>query len=433
MRKLFIRIYLTLFTAMFLSLVIGITVLLVSSGFEMSQSEKQYSKASHRYLLSEVEKNPGLPIDKIIKKVQPFISYDLSWVPLSELSIDEDDLQLLENGEPLFDFEFAASTAYVWVYWPLLEREGVVLYQRTQETGISDKVFIISLIVVGLLVLPISIFLFLHPIGKQLVELTRYVRRYAQGELSERLSLEGSKPFIEFAADLNTMADQIEKQMNNQHTMSNAISHELKTPLTRLRMENDMAQMTDNHDDLKDYVTSVAEDLEQLEKLIKSILTLARYTHKSQQLELDAVDLRALLRQVVEQYVGQDVEIQLNIKDDIVVESNSDGLSHILINIIGNAVRYTHKQVCISASIFDGFCHLYIDDDGPGIPEDQRKNIFNAFSLLDDSRSRDLGGTGLGLAIVDAIAQKINCEVIVGESTFGGARFEVILSYKHQE
>lgn len=427
MRRLFIRVYLILSAAMLISFFIILTALLVSSGLEMSKYESHYSKASHNYLISEVDKYPNLEMDDIIKKVQPYISYDISWIPMSELSLNESQMDKIKEGYPLTDVWYSISSDHVGVFWYVPSKNGVVLYQRAQETNVSNKGTILAIGLAGLLVLPLSALIFLRPIGKQLVEFTHYVRRYAQGILTDRIPLEGSKPFIELAVDINTMADRLEKQINNQLIMSNAISHELKTPLTRLRMGNDLVQTVDNHEELKKYVESVAEELDQFEKLVKSILTLARYTHKSKQLIMESIDLNSLLRQVIEQFTNKNIEIKNTIEDTILVESNSDGLSHILINIIGNAACYTNEQVIVSVSMANGYGHLFIDDDGPGIPKEQRQKIFTPFSLLDDSRSKEQGGTGLGLAIVEAIAEKINCKVIVGDSDIGGARFDLRL------
>lgn len=428
MQTLFWRTYLILGLTLLVSIAILSTFLINSYYQEAVRDEQGFTQSPHRLLLRELKNNPTVSPQSLLEQWQPFLSYRLHWHDWNELALDPKELDLLTSNQPLVKVNYDFSQDHITSYWPVAEPSGVISYHRTYDTSGQNRAFNSAILIIAIITLPAAIFFLLYPIAKVLQQISIGVKQFAEGDLTKRLTLKAPKPFLDLSQDLNSMANQLQKQMEEQVVMSHAISHELKTPLTRLRMENDLALMTEDTNELIEYVNQVTTELDQLEDLVESILTLAKYTHSNRPLEMNNFDLMPLLHQILERFKANPVTLNANNLESLTVHSDIGGLTHLLINLISNAVRHAQKQVEVTIETGDKLIALHIDDDGPGIPEAEREQIFLPFARLDKSRSRDSGGTGLGLAIVRVIADKLSATVTTTSSpTFGGARFSVVL------
>ena len=214
------------------------------------------------------------------------------------------------------------------------------------------------------------------------------------------------------------------------------VSHELKTPLTSVRgyvetlLDGAIKDQTNNVRFLK----KIEFHVERLSHIVVDLLSLARIESQQDSLELVPVDWQPIIHEGLRQREKQIQEKSLKVSVDqldgsLSVLGDSDGLEHIVGNLLDNAVKYTPERgsICVRLSRDESSARVEVDDTGIGIPAADRKKIFQRFYRVDKARSRELGGTGLGLAIVKHLVQAMNGEIDVRSEEGKGSCFTVKL------
>jgi signal transduction histidine kinase len=216
----------------------------------------------------------------------------------------------------------------------------------------------------------------------------------------------------------NQMQERLRRFVDDRTQMIAAISHDLGTPITRLRLRAEFIE------DVGEQKKMLA-DLDDMEKMVSSALSLAR---DESSCEPDAmVDLRTLLQRVCDDKAddGQDVLLDAG-EDPVPLSCRSAALRRALTNLIDNAAKYGHRARVSLRNTLEGV-RIRIDDDGPGIPEDLHEEVFKPFRRLEASRSRETGGTGLGLTVARTIIRAHGGDLVLTNRSEGGLRVDVRL------
>jgi signal transduction histidine kinase len=222
------------------------------------------------------------------------------------------------------------------------------------------------------------------------------------------------------AAVFNDMASQLHEQFEARGLMMAAISHDLRTPLARLRLR--LEQLDPGA--LKDRCVA---DVQEADHMISSVLNTLRLSHQASAPQ--RVDMRALLQSLADDGVdqGQAVSFEfLPLEHPAVVLADTSDLQRVVGNLVGNAVRHGGSARVSLAEAGDRLL-VRVDDDGPGIPEDELESVFQPFYRVDASRSRQTGGTGLGLYIARDLARRHGGELSLSNRREGGLRAELSL------
>lgn len=245
--------------------------------------------------------------------------------------------------------------------------------------------------------------------------------------LGERLPRPRTGDEVErLTATLNAMLDRLDEGARRQREFVSDASHELRTPLAAIRAELEVSLAHRGADDWQGVAGRLLEDHRRLDRLTGDLLMLARtedstVSRRAESVRLDEVvagELRAVSRAEVVASLGQPVEVT-----GVVAE-----LARLARNLLDNADRHSGGRVEVCVGIVGGRAVFSVDDDGPGIPAEQRARVFERFVRLGDgSRARGDGGVGLGLAMVRGIARRHGGDVTVTASPLGGAHFEVQL------
>jgi len=207
------------------------------------------------------------------------------------------------------------------------------------------------------------------------------------------------------------MRERIKRQITQRTQMLAGVSHDLRTPLTRMKLQLALLEETAEIRELRSNVV-------EMERMVDEYLAFARGEGSEAPVE---TDVAALLADVADGVRGKAAAITLDVDGDLVVPVKPNALKRCVSNIVNNAVRYG-ETVSIAASRRDGVIEIVVDDNGPGIPEDQREAVFRPFLRLDESRSPDMAGVGLGLTIARDIAHGHGGEIILGDAPKGGLR-----------
>ncbi|MEO3775156.1 HAMP domain-containing sensor histidine kinase [Micromonospora sp. B9E7] len=214
------------------------------------------------------------------------------------------------------------------------------------------------------------------------------------------------------AVTLNGMLDRLESARIRQRAFVSDAAHELRSPLTNIRTELEVAQRLADRTDWTAVTGNLLADTDRLSRLVDDLLLLARLDEAPPGRGVGPVELGALLAEVAARYPSSPVRVTPP-ASPLWTTGNADELRRVLANLVDNAVRHAYGSVVLAAEAAStvgsdaGAYHLVtVTDDGPGIPVADRERVFDRFTRLDDGRARDDGGAGLGLAIVRELVRR---------------------------
>ncbi|MDR7113041.1 signal transduction histidine kinase [Microbacterium trichothecenolyticum] len=228
------------------------------------------------------------------------------------------------------------------------------------------------------------------------------------------------------ASTMNRMLDRLDAAATAQRRFVSDASHELRSPLATIRQHAELAQLHAEATSVDDFAGVVHDEGLRMQELVDALLLLARLDERAA-LQRDEVDLDDLALAEVKRLRTGGVAVDASGVHAARVRGDARLLGRLLRNLADNAARHARSAIAIGVIERDGQVLLTVDDDGAGIPGDERERIFERFVRLDEARARDAGGSGLGLAIVRAIANAEGGSVRVEDSPLGGARFAVAL------
>ena len=207
------------------------------------------------------------------------------------------------------------------------------------------------------------------------------------------------------AITLNGMLERLERANARQRAFVADAAHELRSPLASVRTQVEVTRAHPGPAEWDETAEGVLADVERMARLFDDLLLLARLDARtSPRRAAGAVDAGALVAAAVAGATGRRVPVAGEVSGDVRVAADPDGLRRVLRNLVDNAVRHAATSVCVTAARVGDVVELAVEDDGPGVPEEDRELVFERFTRLDDARSRDAGGSGLGLAIVRDLA-----------------------------
>jgi signal transduction histidine kinase len=225
------------------------------------------------------------------------------------------------------------------------------------------------------------------------------------------------------------MADRMQRLIHSHRELTGAVSHELRTPIARLRFRVDMLAEPLNDTDRERHLSAMRKDILELEELVSESLSYSRLDRERPELVLETVRLddwlRDLLVELEEELLAVKVSLQSDRGAEREVELDSRLMGRAVKNLLRNAHRHAANRICLSAYCEEGEAGIRVEDDGTGVPEQERERIFAPFARLDAARDRESGGVGLGLAIVSQIARWHGGKVWVEDSDLGGACFVI--------
>ncbi|CUW37193.1 putative Signal transduction histidine kinase [Magnetospirillum sp. XM-1] len=240
--------------------------------------------------------------------------------------------------------------------------------------------------------------------------------RFGKGQDVGDFKPEGAREVRQAAQAFNLMKSRIQRQIQQRTEMLAGVSHDLRTPLTRMKLQ--LAIMGD-----MDGRAELEEDIAEMERMVEGYLAFARGEGSEQP---EPTDLPGLVDEVVSRFRRQGAVIDLHHEGEIVMPLRPDSLSRALGNLIGNAIRYG-GHVWVRVGLRGEVAEVLVDDDGPGIPADRREEVFKPFTRLESSRNSGTGGVGLGLTIARDIVRTHGGDVVLEDSPLGGLRARVRL------
>ena len=239
---------------------------------------------------------------------------------------------------------------------------------------------------------------------------------FGKGRDNPLFKPEGASEVRQAAMAFLSMRDRIQRQINQRTDMLSGVSHDLRTPLTRMKLALEM-KFDQN------FIHNLKEDITEMERMLAAYLAFARGEGDE---ILSLTDLSAILSDVVISARRNGIAIDLHIESSIQVALRPRTFKRCLTNLVENAGRYA-DNVSIRVGQRGQIIEIIIDDDGPGIPEKSRGDAFKPFYRLENSRNPETGGVGLGLSIARDIARGHGGDIFLSESPGGGLRAKLTL------
>ncbi len=298
---------------------------------------------------------------------------------------------------------------------------GPLNYQNYEWMGAVTS---ISLILIFTL---FGLLLWVFPLWRDHKRLNKAAKDFGLGRLESRVKIRKSSLAANLGNTFNLMADNVQNLIRTNQNLTNAVAHDLRTPLARLRFATEIMALKDcSESEAERYRKTISSSIDSLDYLINQTLMHSRYNRAIDIKNFDYSCFAYVIHEEVEQFNfdHQDLKFVTHIDNDLAVSEqfiDDKALARALSNLLSNAVKHADSLIRVSYFVRDHFFYLQVEDDGKGIPSEDVQFILQPFSQLDNDE-RDLSnGHGLGLAIVNQIAKWHKGDVLITSSDLGGA------------
>lgn len=330
-------------------------------------------------------------------------------------------------AEPVVYHNEIVGAVYVYEY----DTEQAELLQ-----GFQQNLLRISF-VVALLVLLLS-FALSRMLTRSITNLLGAIRKVREGAYSTRAEVRGGDELAQIAAEFNSLTDRLATTENARRRFVSDASHEMKTPLAGIQLMSDSILQTENMDaaTVREFVSDIGQEAQRLNRITEHLLALTRLDSGSvEQVEEDtATAVASVLERVVRMLgvVAREKNVTLTCECDerAIVRATEDDVHQVLYNLMENGIKYSGSAgfVHTRAVVEGAFVTITVEDNGIGIPQEDRAHIFDRFYRVDKMRSRAVGGTGLGLSIVkDTVEYRGGSITVDGRGENVGTVFTVRL------
>jgi two-component system osmolarity sensor histidine kinase EnvZ len=289
------------------------------------------------------------------------------------------------------------------------------LVPKEMVSASSIRLFILWTTLPSLVLIVIAL-IFLKNQTRPLVRLAKAAERFGKGNYVNDFRPSGALEIRKAAYEFDRMAKRINRHLTQRSEMLSGISHDLRTPLTRLKLQLAMLKQ-------KDLSEKMSKDIDEMEKMLNDYLQFAK---TQVQESTKVINLKDLFNEIQNNLNNKNLVIS-NLKD-VDLKGRPSALRRTFENIIQNGLTYG-ERVDVSIQKSANRAIIIFEDDGPGIPEDQYKNIFKPFFRLDKSRSLNQSGVGLGLAIVEDSINSHGGSITLSKSKYNGLLFKISLPF----
>ncbi|WOH36440.1 ATP-binding protein [Thalassotalea fonticola] len=283
----------------------------------------------------------------------------------------------------------------------------------------SFQLLLTSVFYIGILMV---VLIWLYPLIKQLRQLRRTTKAFGEGQLQQRININSTSYIADIENEFNRMALRIETLVSDNKLLSDAVSHDLRTPLARLRFGIEVLQETENPQKREKYQHHLCRDIDEMERLVNVLLNYARIEQSMIAVEQQSVDLNELVSQCVQSVTDDDKVINWQADSVAMINGDVNYLSMLINNLLNNAQQYACSNIKLRIAKRGSKLQFIISDDGPGIPKEKRSELLKPFMRGEQTHKNP--GYGMGLAIVSRIAQLHDATFSITDSVeLGGAEF----------
>tara|TARA_B100001123_G_scaffold422091_1_gene530519 strand:- start:266 stop:1582 length:1317 start_codon:yes stop_codon:yes gene_type:complete len=288
-----------------------------------------------------------------------------------------------------------------------------VFFPKNKIAPSSARIFALWITFPGLLLIFIAI-VFLKNQTRPIVNLARAAEKFGKGEFVKEFKPSGASEIRQAAYEFDRMRKRILVHLNQRSEMLSGISHDLRTPLTRLKLQLALLKQ-------QDLAKKMSDDIEEMERMLNEYLEFSR-NQKSE--DTEAININDLIKDIINKYDNNQVSAHLEENPEINIRLNA--IKRCLINLIDNGLSYGKKVEIITKKTISDLI-IFVDDNGPGIPEKEYQNVMKPFYRIDKSRGQNKSGVGLGLSITNDIIRSHGGSITLEKSPLSGLRVRISL------
>ena len=279
----------------------------------------------------------------------------------------------------------------------------------------SARLFVLWITLPSIVLILIAI-LFLKNQTRPITNLAKAAQRFGKGDYINEFRPSGAREIRNAAYEFDRMAKRINRHLNQRSEMLSGISHDLRTPLTRLKLQ---LAMVNN----KEISNNMSKDIDEMENMLNDYLQFAKTQAKE---NTERINLRDIFK-IIENRINNS-KLKIIIENEISIHGRKNALERCFTNIINNGLIYGEK-VKVTVQKSSNRMVILFDDNGPGIPVEHYRNVFKPFFRLDKSRSLNKSGVGLGLAIVEDIVNSHGGNIQLSKSDMDGLQVKISLPF----
>ncbi|WP_019026909.1 ATP-binding protein [Colwellia piezophila] len=344
--------------------------------------------------------------------------------PLTGFPLPQALLNDLTAGQPLL-LETDDSIAMHFY----LKASDELLVLTTPPTPPNQSTSLLPIFLTSLFYLAVLflMLLWLYPLIKRLMTLRQTAKAFGEGNLNQRINV-GSISYIrDLELEFNRMAQRIDDLVTDIKLLSSAVSHDLRTPLARIRFGIDTIAEEDDPVLRKKFERRISDNVDEMVDLVESLLSYARLDQTLITLNKAPVDFVALVSTCINNKSQDDIELTLHAPKQVMVDGDLSYLAVLMSNLLQNAYQYCHSKIEITIVEQGSHIIVTVADDGQGIPREQREQIMKPFIRGQDN-DKKVKGYGMGLAIVKRIVEWHHGNITIDASaSLTGAQFTVTL------
>ena len=321
---------------------------------------------------------------------------------------------LFENLDPLnkkFNLDINDKKKLITVMVEL--DEGVLEFRASKKRIYSSTTYIFILWMISAsIILFIVALLFLKNQIKPIRKLAIAVDRFGKGKNIGNFKPSGAREVRRVSNAFKIMKERIENSISQRNKMFSSISHDIRTILTRMKLNLELHKLDKG---------GLKKDLVEMEQMVEEYLKYAKGEEKE---KIQKVNITSLINLIKKRYSKKNIYFNNGKKINISVRLNS--IKRCINNLLSNSLKFS-KNIKITCNKKNNYVEIIIDDDGPGIPEKERKKVLQPFYRVEDSRNRDTGGIGLGITIAADIINNHGGNFFLDKSPLGGLRAKIYL------
>ncbi|MBA1338496.1 MAG: two-component system, OmpR family, osmolarity sensor histidine kinase EnvZ [Pelagibacterales bacterium] len=357
---------------------------LYNKNFEFAISYKQ-----NEFLPAEIKERWYSPVDRSLRRELKSVFNDTYWFDSTKY-------------KEVVDLRIKYLDGILQIFFP-----------KHKISPSSARIFALWITLPGFLLITIAI-VFLKNQTRPIINLAIAAERFGKGEFVKEFRPSGAQEIRQAAYEFDKMRKRISVHLNQRSEMLSGISHDLRTPLTRLKLQLALLKQ-------QDLAKKMSEDIEEMERMLNEYLEFSRHQKNE---ETESINLKSLIEDIIKKYPNKKIDVKFS--ESIEVNGRPNAIKRSLINIIDNGLSYGKKiEISLAKKINDMV--IIIDDDGPGIPEKEYKNVMKPFYRIDKSRGLNKSGVGLGLSITNDIIHAHGGNISLEKSLLNGLRVKISL------
>ncbi len=374
-------------------------------------------------LLNELGRVPSSDQPDLINQLAKLPLPPLTLSPIDSLSLDQQQMSRIKRADIVVNQRQDQAGSPSWIYARLPKSQTVLVIGPIDDFQDMPTSLIIMMLALSIFITAIVAYYLVYGLEQRLARIDASVQSFAQGQGHDPVAIQGEDAISKLAGTINHMALRIGNLLNEQKEIGQAISHELRTPISRMKFRLQALSDQEPSEPQLTKIMGLKKDVNEIDSLINEILSLQQSEYKQQQ---NTIDIKKMLDELLTLHALQfpTIAFILHVNTPFnTVYADAHLLKRALQNLIQNGFKHAETCLNIHISLHNYQLKIEIMDDGAGIEDKNKAYIFTPFIRLDSSRNKKTGGFGLGLTIVKRICDAHDINIWVEDSPQHGANF----------